>query len=71
MIPDDRLPLFICTICNKKLINANSFRQQCLTTFQFLIGIYENESKVNSDDKNTTENADEPTPVNISLKFCL
>lgn len=48
-------------------MNAHNFRQQCLTTNQFLIGIYENESKVNSNDKNTVEDANELTPVNVSL----
>lgn len=67
VITDERLPLLICTSCNRKLTNANNFRQQCLATYQFLLGIYENESKGNeSDDKNAADEEDmlPATPVN-------
>lgn len=42
---DERLPLFICTRCSKKLTSANDFRKLCLKSYQFLIEIYENEAK--------------------------
>lgn len=64
MITDDRLPLFICTNCNKKLTNANNFRQQCITTYQILLGIYESESKGNANVNKADEDEHlEPTPV--------
>ncbi|KAJ6646866.1 hypothetical protein Bhyg_02080 [Pseudolycoriella hygida] len=68
VIIDERLPLFICPACNKKLTNANNFRQQCITTCQFLIGIYENESKGNSDEKSVDEDVIPPTPVTVLIK---
>lgn len=64
LITDDRLPLFICTSCNKKLTNANNFRQQCITTYQLLLGIYENESKANSSDKSEAKDVRPTSPVN-------
>lgn len=63
VITDERLPLFICTSCNKKLTNANNFRQKCIESYQFLIGIYENEFKGNSDDKRVPEDVPASTPV--------
>lgn len=66
MITDERLPLLICNSCNKKLTNATNFRKQCITSYQFLIGIYESESKGNSDDNSVSEDVPPSTPV-ISL----
>lgn len=67
VITDERLPLFICTNCNKKLTNANNFRRQCIATYQFLLGIYETESKGHSDDTNTAEDVLPSAPVNNSF----
>lgn len=82
VIIDDRLPLFICTNCNKKLTNANNFRQQCITANQILLGIYENESKGNPSpiaspiaNADSRKNSDEDehlasTPVIRNIYFC-